>query len=323
MMADTDDMDRNKVLTDDMGQWTRFWRIHIPGFDKPFQIPWGFGLGAFASMGAQLAAAVSGQQSLGAAMKNGATQIALDSFVPIPISRMDIADNPAMWAVDSITPSVIKPVIEFVANKNGLGQNIYNDATGRKLGDAYLGGSNIPESYKIAARYISEVTYGEYDWTPNSLYFLANSYIDGPSRLIDYALNSYYLATGYKEFDAKTDIPFLGSLIGTAPNIDAKQFTSIENKIQDITGKVNQFKKFNPEYYYTEYLEKYPMNEMIVDIYNHSLPPLNQLRAEEKMIRGSKYDLATRKQLLDMNREQQNIIKYNLVEMFKAYGVEP
>ena len=90
-----------------------------------------------------------------------------------------------------------------------------------------------------------------------------------------------------------------------------------------MTGIVNQFKKFNPEYYYSEYLPKYPMNEMIIDIYNHSLPPLNELRAEEKMIRGQDYDLATRKLLLDINRAQQNMIKYNLIQTFKAYGVEP
>jgi len=323
MMADTDDMDRNKVLTDDMTQWNRNWRIFIPGFDKPFQVSWGFGLGAFTAMGAQLAAAVSGQQSLGAAMKNGATQIALDSFVPIPVSRMDITDNPAMWAVDSISPSLIRPIIEFVANKNGLGQDIYNDATGRKLGDAYLGGERIPEFYKIVARNLAEASYGYFDWTPNSLYFLTNSYADGPSRLIDYALNSYYLATGNKEFDAKTDIPFLGSFVGAVPNIDNREFSSIEKQIQDMTGKVNEFKKFNPEYYYSEYLAKYPMNEAIIKVYDQSLPPLNKLRAEKKLIEGANYDLATRKQLLEMNKQQQNMIKYNLVQIFKTYGIEP
>jgi len=323
MMADTDDMDRNKVLTDDMTQWTRNWRIFIPGFDKPFQVSWGFGLGAFAAMGAQLASAVSGQQSLAAAMNNGATQIALDSFIPIPVSRMNVLDNPAMWAVDSISPSIIRPIIEFVANKNGLGQDIYNDATGRRLGDAYLGGERIPEFYKIAARNLAEATYGYFDWTPNSLYFLTNSYADGPSRFIDYALNSYYLATGNKEFDTKTDIPFLGSFVGTAPNVDNREFSSVEKQIQDMTGKVNEFKKFNPEYYYSDYLVKYPMNEAIIKVYDQSLPPLNKLRAEKKLIEGSNYDPSTRKQLLDVNKMQQNMIKYNLVQMFKAYGVEP
>ena len=323
MMSDTDDQNRNKVLTDDMNQWNRNWRIFIPGFEKPFQIPWGFGLGAFAAMGAQLAAAVSGQQSLTAAIKNGATQISLDSFVPIPVSRMDITDNPAMWAVDSIAPSVIRPVIEFVANKNGLGQDIYNDATGRRLGDAFLGGDRIPEIYKIISRNLSEATYGYFDWTPNSLYFLTNSYADGPARLIDTSLNAYYLATGYKQFDSKTDLPFLGSFVGTAPNIDNREFSSIEKQIQDMTGIVNQFKKFDPDYYYSDYLVKYPMNEAIIKVYDETLPVLNKLRADKKLIEGSKYDLATRKELLNINKQQQDMVKYNLVQMFKSYGVNP
>ena len=323
MMADTDDQERNKVLTDDMGQWTRFWRVHIPGFDKPFQIPWGFGLGAFAAMGAQLAAVVSGQQSLGSALKNGVTQIALDSFVPIPISRMDITDEPAAWFVDSLSPSFARPIVEFVANKNGLGQSIYNDATGRRMGDAYLGGDHVPETYKILTRWLAESTDGYIDWTPNSAYFLVNSYADGPARLIDTMVNNYYLASGTKEFDAKTDFPFIGSFIGAAPNIDTREFTKVEKQINTLRQNVNQFKANNPDYYYLEYLPNHPFDEAIVKLYDENISDLNELRAQDKIFRGGDFTLSERKELLTMNRMQQNFIKHNLVEMFKAYGIEP
>jgi hypothetical protein len=260
MMADTDDEDRNKVLTDDMSQWTRFWRIHVPGQDKPYQIPWGFGLGAFAAMGAQLAAVVSGQQSFGSALKNGVTQIALDSFIPVPVSRMDVTEQPAAWFVDSLAPSFIRPVVEFVMNKNGLGQNIYNDATGRKMGDAYLGGDHVPETYKVFTRWLAKTTDGYLDWTPNSVYFLANSYADGPARIIDTMVNNYYLANGTKEFDAKTDVPFIGSFLGAAPNIDTREFSKVEKQINELRQNVNQFKVNDPDYYYSEYVLKYPFD---------------------------------------------------------------
>jgi hypothetical protein len=323
LMADTDDQDRNKVLTDDMGQWTRFWRIHIPGFDKPFQIPWGFGLGAFAAMGAQLAAVATGQQSFGSALKNGVTQIALDSFVPIPISRMDITDEPAAWFVDSLSPSFARPIVEFVANKNGLGQSIYNDATGRRMGDAYLGGDHVPETYKILTRWLAESTDGYIDWTPNSAYFLVNSYADGPARLIDTLVNNYYLSNGTKEFDAKTDFPFIGSFIGAAPNIDTREFTKVEKQINTLRQNVNQFKVNNPDYYYFEYLPNHPFDESIVKLYDKSISDLNELRAQDKIYRGGSFTLAERKELLSANRMQQNFIKHNLVEMFKAYDIEP
>ena len=63
MGAPDDEWERNAALTDNMEQWTRYARFHIPnevseriglGKDIVFQIPWGFGPGAFASAGAQL-----------------------------------------------------------------------------------------------------------------------------------------------------------------------------------------------------------------------------------------------------------------------------
>jgi hypothetical protein len=321
MMSDTDDEERNKTLTDDMGKWTRFARFHIVGFEKPFQIPWGFGLGAFAAMGAQLAAVVSGQQSFMAALNNGATQIALDSFVPLPVSRMNIADNPAMWFIDSISPSAVRPVVEFVANKNGLGQSIYNDATGRRMGDAYLGGDHVPETYKMTTRFLANLTNGYIDWTPNTMYFLVNSYADGPARLVDFTINNYYYATGDKEFDAKTNIPLLGSFIGAPPNVDTREFASVEKQILKMSGNLNMFKS-NPEQY-IKYVTDNPFDVSLVKLYDKSIGDLNKLRSEDKKLRLASYTPAERKPLLDANRKYQNLLKHNMIEMFKAYGVEP
>jgi hypothetical protein len=321
MGSDTDDLDRNRVLTDDMSQWTRFWRIYIPGQDKPYQVPWGFGHGAIAAMGAQMAAAFAGQQSVGAALKNGVSQIALDSYIPIPISRMDVTEDPVGWFVDSISPSFLRPVVEFWANKNGLGQSIYNDANGRRMGEAYLGSDHVPETYKMFSRWAAE-TFGV-TIPPNAAYFLVNSYADGPARLIDTTINDYYLATGNKEFNPKTDLPFLGSFIGSAPNVDTREFTKVENKISKMRQDVNQFKTNNPEFYYSKYVPDHPMDEAVVKVFDQNITQLNTLRHQDKLIRGADYDMATRKQLLDANRMQQNLIKYNLIQVFKAYGVEP
>ena len=63
MMAGDDELGRNKVATDDMARWTRYLRLPIPGTDRFLQIPWGFGLGAFAAAGAQLAGATAGKTS--------------------------------------------------------------------------------------------------------------------------------------------------------------------------------------------------------------------------------------------------------------------
>jgi hypothetical protein len=55
-LSDDDELGRNRTKTDDINRWARYARFHIPGLETPIQIPWGFGLGAFAASGAQVAA---------------------------------------------------------------------------------------------------------------------------------------------------------------------------------------------------------------------------------------------------------------------------
>ena len=321
MMADEDDLGRNKVMNDDMNQWSRFWRIYIPGFETPLQLPWGFGNGAFLAAGSQFAGVISGHQSMGKAFQNIVTQISLDSFVPIPVSRMDATDNPGAWLVDSLTPSMFRPIVEFVMNKNGLGQDIYNDSN-RRMGDAYLGGDNIPEIYKLMAANLFKRSDGSIDISPNTLYFLANSYIDGPARVIDSLVNAGYLVAGTKEYKAKTDLPFLGSFIGSVPNVDSREFKKFEKEIIEKQQRLNMTKN-DPETYY-RILDKDPLAEVVIEIYNKSGGKLNKLRQEANEIRRSQaYTPKDKTLLLKENTLEQNIIKYFLIEDFKAYGIKP
>jgi hypothetical protein len=316
MMADEDDLGRNKLMKDDMGQWTRFLRFHTPFSDKPFQIPWGFGLGSFMASGAQMAAVASGHQSIGSALGNVATQISLDSFVPIPFSRMKIEDNPAMFMLDSITPSMLRPAFQFVINKNGLGQDIYNDSN-RRMGSAYLGGDNIPQTYKTLATTILD-TFG-IDVSPNSLYFLTNSYMDGPARIVDLFVNSAYLMADQKEFNAKTDIPFIGSFIGAAPNVDGREFNSITEQVEKMAGRMNMLEKANPDEY-IKYLDKNPLHEEIVEFFDKNIGELNKLRKETNEVRIEPgLSPKERTQLIRELNQEQNLLKYDLIQQFKAY----
>jgi hypothetical protein len=319
MMSEEDDMGRNKAATDDMGQWNRFWRIHIPGIDTPFQMPWGFGLGSFMAAGSQMMAAFMGKQSFGSALTNVGTQIALDSFVPIPVSRMSAVENPGMWFIDSITPSTLRPIVELVVNKNGLGQDIRNVASSRRMGDAFLGGDNIPESYKDMAEYFNVATGGFVDVSPNVMFFLFNSYMDGPAKLGDLIYNSMYLVTGEKEFKAKTDVPFIGSFIGAVPNVDGREWASTEKQILEMKRRLNAP---NPDAV-DKFLDRNPLAEIVVSLYDKNLAQLNRLRKEGNDIRAGGYTPKERVQLLEVNKMEQNMVKANLVEMFKDYDIEP
>jgi hypothetical protein len=153
------------------------------------------------------------------------------------------------------------------------------------------------------------------------MYFLVNSYADGPARLVDFTINNYYYATGDKEFDAKTNIPLLGSFIGAPPNVDTREFSSVEKQILKISGNLNMFKA-NPEQY-IKYVTDNPFDVSLVKLYDKSIGDINKLRSEDKKIRLASYTPAERKPLLDANRKYQNLLKHNMIEMFKAYGVEP
>jgi hypothetical protein len=124
LSAGDDDEERNKVGTDDMRRWVRALRINtgieIGGRDLVAQLSWGFGPGAFASAGSQIAGMVTGNQSFTDGVVNIA-DAALESFMPIQASRIPPTENPTGFLIDSITPSILKPFVQFTMNVDGLG----------------------------------------------------------------------------------------------------------------------------------------------------------------------------------------------------------
>ena len=324
MTSDDDDLGRNATLNDNMSQWTRFTRFHtkLLGKDMVVQVPWGFGLGSLSASGAQMMAVTMGRQSLKDAMGN-MVQISLDSFIPLPVSRMSPTDDPVNFLIDSIMPSFARPIIEFQLNKNGLGQNIYNDSN-RRMGDAFTGGDKIPEAYKEASAYFALESNGGIDISPNTLYFLSNSYADGFARVLEEASGVYDIASGNKEFEPKTDIPLFGSFFGAKANIDSIEFSKVENIIKEKERRINMFKDM-PEAM-AKYNEANPMDEYIVDAYNNSINgELKDLRAQANEYRSPALGLSQkeRTELLKVITLEQNVVKRSLLDNFKAYGLEP
>jgi hypothetical protein len=316
MTADDDDLGRNSTLNDNMDQWTRFARFHL-GDDVIIQAPWGFGLGALAAIGPQIAAIGLGKQSVVDGFGN-LFQIGLDSFIPIPFSRMSPVDEPLAFLIDSVMPSAARPLVEFAMNKNGLGQNIYNDSN-RRMGDAYSGGDKIPQNYKDLAQYMFDNL--GVDISPNTLAFLANSYADGAARVVDETRTLYDLAQGNKSFVAKTDLPLFGSFFGAKANVDSMEFTKVSREIEDMQKKLNMVKD-HPEAY-ANYINKNPTAELIVDMYNDAInDKLKDLRQQANDIRDMEVTQKDKTELLKSNILMQNIVKRNLIEQFKAYGVE-
>lgn len=320
MTADDDDMGRNSVSTDDMSRWTRFARFHIPGTDKIVQIPWGFGLGGMAAMGAQMASLFNGNTRTGDILANMFV-IGMDSFLPLPVSRISPIEKPLEFTIDSMMPSVVRPLVEYTMNVDALGRQIYNNRQSR-FGDAYTGGDNIPELYKDAAIWWLKAT--GYDVSPNSLYFFANNYVDGASKIVQNANNIRLWLGDQKDFNPKTDTMLLDSFVGTKSNFDAREWQRVEDDLKERSKYVKMLKDTHPAEY-AEYMAKNPLDQMLTKMYNHDANGrLKDLREQANKWRAMEgLDPRTRTALIKNIVLQQNFEKRRLIDLYKAYGVNP
>ena len=327
MMADDDEDKRNRVATDDMDRWQKYMRFHIPKVlvggkdDVIFQMRWGYGLGSFASAGAQLAALGAGNSSFKTAGTN-IIQAGLDSFLPLPISRINIFDNTPAWLLDTATPSAFRPFLEYTMNLDGLGREIYNNRQTR-LGDAYTGGDSIPEMYKSAARMLFDSTDGGIDISPNTMYFFANNGADGLARVTGGAYNLGLVAVGDKSFNPKTDTILFDSFFGAKSNFDARAFSSVEKQVKEIDKRIKTLET-DPDKY-IRYVGENPNAVAAVDFYNKAVnQDLKTLRSEANRIRGDRtYTPKERKEMLDNITQMSNLVKRNLLFNFETLGYTP
>jgi hypothetical protein len=333
LMAPDDEWKRNNVKTDNMQQWTRFARFHIPnevsqkiglGRDVVFQLPWGFGLGAFAAVGAQLAGLSAGASSIKEALANSVTSMT-DSFLPIPVSRISPIESPESslkWAIDSLAPTVLRPGIEYVMNTNGIGQAI-NSASSRRMGDAYTGGDRIPQIYKDAADGLFRKTDGYLDWSPNTLYFFSNSYLDGLAKVGELGYSWSNIEKGEKEFNVKTDAALFGSFFGAKTNVDSREYGDIEKRIKELDKRITTLDEIAPDRA-ARFDAKNPLARSLVDAYKTRQGELNKLRAEANEIRRDpNIPQKNKEAMLRIAIMEQNILKREMVMDFKAYGEEP
>jgi hypothetical protein len=289
--------------------------------ENPIQIPWGYGLGAFAAAGGQVMGMATGNASLKDGMSN-IVSIGLDSFLPLPISRINMLDNFPAFLMDSALPSAARPFLEWQMNMDALGREIYNNRQSR-VGDAYTGGDNIPELYKSAARKLADATNGAVDVSPNTMYFFANNYADGLMRVAQTGQNMMLLGAGEKAFNPKTDTVLLDSFFGAPSNFDAREFSSVETQIKEKERKLNMFKS-NPEQY-AKYLEANPMDEYLVKEFNHiSGGTLQKLRKEANDYRKMPgLTPKERKEVIDNIISMENVTKRHIIDTFKLFDVNP
>ena len=322
MLSGDDEEERNKTVTDDMARWVRFARfntgVKVAGQDLVLQMPWGFGNGALASAGAQIMAVAFGGQGMLDALNN-IMDATFESFLPLPASKINKFEHPTEWAIDSITPSVLRPLMEFSMNMDGLGRQIYNNRQSR-YNDAYTGGDNVPQIFKDAAAFIYD-NLGA-DISPNSLYFFSNNYLDGISRVAATTWGIGNIMVGRKDFDPRTDTFLLDAYIKGPSNYDARQFAKVEDQIKDME---RDYKSLEGTDRFSEYLEKNPNDGAVIDFYNSYVNgALRDLREQANIVRRDRsMNPQEKRNTIRLIVEQQNRIKSAFVNAVKGYNVEP
>ena len=318
-IAGDDDEGRNRVTTDDMSRWTRYLRLPVIGDDGFFQIPWGFGVSALMSAGAQTAAVASGASSFKDYAGN-MVEIGMDSFLPIPASRINPFENFGAWLIDSATPSAARPLVEFVLNVDAMGNPIYNSRSG-KYADAFSGSTRPSELHRLVTETIFNITDGEVSVSPDTVAFVLNNYVDAPNHIADNSYNLFLTATGDKEFDAKKDTMLLRSFIGRNSNYDARQFSEAEKDVKKLAQQLKTFEDLGTPEQVDKFFRKNPNADILVDIYNKGNGSLNKLRNERKQIMLDRsLTPKQRDQMGDLLRIEENYIKKLFVDDFKAYS---
>jgi hypothetical protein len=200
-------------------------------------------------------------------------------------------------------------------NMDGLGREIYNNRQSR-YADAYTGGDNIPLFFKDAAEYMYE-TFGA-DASPNSLYFFANSYLDGVSRVTATTWALGNVMTGRKDFDPRTDTFLLDAYLKSPSNYDSRMFAEAEKRIRQMEKDYKSVEGTDAE---IQYLNENPMDKDIVDFYNEYVnQDLKDLRADANNIRRDRQKTPAEKQReLRLIIKQQNQIKSAFTNALAGY----
>ena len=314
--SEDDDKDRNIIAGDDPALWTRGMRFTIPGTKYMFQVPTGYGPGSLIALGQQMGILSQGNQTPREFLSNIAT-ITQDSFMPFPVSRIPITDHPIASITDTLSPSIIKPVIEYaLLNMNGLGMQIVQDQGNNP--QAYTSSGTVPEIYKETAKWLSDHSDHTIDISPNALYFLASNYVNGFNLIAKNLNNLTVIADGEKEYDIGTDNPLVSGFVGRKPTPDSREY----NRIRTLVEQKQKAMKAAGETSFESiamYKSRHPNDARLIDRFEQDAVTLNDLNHARRVIDANQqgYSPKEKQRLMDANKAQIETKKYALNMYYK------
>jgi len=342
--GDDDDDNRNRNRTDDMERWIRNVRLPLDwmpievkdklGIDRNKNIinmHWGFGNMGWPAMGVQITAFVDTHFNSNntdtfpsdfkfMSLFSNLTAIAMDNFLPLPISRSKLTDDPVFFFVDSIAPSVVKPLVELTANTNSFGYDITRDRI-TKVGGAYGGKGSTDDIYKDFAEFLGRLSDRKIDIDPNKLKFYAESYLDGFMKII-VALGDRGDITDLESARKKTLV--FKQFIATRTMPDMNRYNIVSKKILKLKTQqaARELDKSYSDYKQWEYDNSDTLRVIsLFDFNNNKLKELYKIQKEYQLgkdVYGDRLDPQEQKnnilniklQINALMRESINLMRY-------------
>jgi hypothetical protein len=322
-----DEDEQKKFKQDDMERWVRNIRIPLTWLpekakqtlgikkdtgDNMIQMHWGFGNMGWPAIGVQIASFVDNKFGTENNSRlptdfefkdlfSNLTNIAMDNFLPLPVSRSKLTDNPVFFFLDSVIPSVAKPLYEYTSNKNTFGYNITRNRDS-VVGGAYGGSMSTEQMYKDFAQFINERTRfnneGAVQIDPNVLQFVATSYLDGFARIVS-ALASSGKITDLES--AKNQTLIFKQFFTNQVPVERSRYSKMTAKLKNIDMTDAQFKKTR-QYVdakgrgYEEWKAQNANNLRMVELYKETEKTLKEIYEQQKEFQigidssGEKYD---------------------------------
>lgn len=127
------------------------------------------------------------------------TTIVVENTLPIQLANSKLfGDEMGDWAVLSMTPQMLKPIVELATNRNSFtGAEIVRATTPRGERDSAQGNFKMPQGYRDLAAGLYDVTFGAVDMRPETIQHLSKGYFGyGPLRALDASFQDLSEATG-------------------------------------------------------------------------------------------------------------------------------
>ena len=232
----------------ELSEYERNMNIIIPvGGGEFFKLPIGFGPNIPYAMGEMIGSLIVGNSDL---EKTTIRFLSLLTSTFSPIGGIDFDSQQSMdeQAFRNITPTVVKPAVDIMINKNFMGYQIYpENPYDTNKPDSETAKRNTNPLAILAAKGLNKMTGGTQfekgmiDVHPDAIEYTIRQYVGGPGYFLDKSIQTISTASdGENPLNPETlnKVPFVSRFLTSAQNsrTTTRQFFEAKKEIEKAMG---------------------------------------------------------------------------------------